>query len=288
MSKLKWQNPNKSQIFKFQIILYLTVVGLIFIMPAIAQVSMRIVSLAPSVTEILYELGLEEQIVGVSSYCDYPPEVRNKQIVGDFSHPVLENIVSLNPDIVFTAGIEQEDIALKLKTYGVGVKIVNPQNLKGLYESIKNIGKITNTVNIAEEIVEKMQKEIQLVKKKFEHISVDKKPTVFILLWHDPLLTAGEDSLVSDVVETAGGRNIVDKLIYPYSRYSLEKLIQKSPDYILVCSMEGEMDREYIQKIAGMSKAKLIQDIDPDLILRPSPRIVKGIKELNNRLYNEK
>lgn len=247
--------------------------------------SMRVVSLAPSVTEILYKLGVEEKIVGVTKNSNYPPKVEEKNIVGGFSHPVLEQIVDLNPDVVFTAGIEQKDITLKLKKLDIKTVTIQPKGIEELYESIKKIGKITNSFIVAKEVVQKLKKSVHSVNEKFSHLPLKKRPTIFVLLWHDPLLTAGKNSFVSDVVKHAGGVNVVGKLIHSYSRYNLEVLIQKKPDYILVCGMEPNVNLNYIKKISKLTNSKIIREINPDLILRPGPRIRKGIKEIYKKIY---
>jgi len=271
-------------------IITITVIGLIFISVLSGSVlaSLKIVSLAPSITEILYALGLEEQIVGVTTYCDYPPRAKEKKIIGDFSNPVLERIVVLNPDIVFTAGIEQQDITLKLKTLGIRVETVQPHDVDELYQAIEYIGKITNALQQSKILIREMKNYIEPIKEKLNTVSVQEKPTVFILLWHDPLLTAGDNSFVSDVVKKAGGVNIAGKLMYFYSRYNLESLIKGSPNYILVCVMEDKIDKSYIEKISDLTGSKVIDDINPDLLLRPGPRIKKGIKILFKKLYYEK
>jgi len=259
----------------------------LFIFTGTCFAGMRIISLAPSVTEILYELGLEDNIVAVTSYCDYPERVKEKQIIGDFSHPSLEKIISLNPDIIFNTGIEQKDIATKLKIAGMQVETVQPDNISQLYKSIERIGSITKTSSQAEELINRLKQDINRIQQKVNKISANKRVSVFILLWHDPLLTAGSNSFVNDIIELAGGVNIAGELIYPYSRYNLELLIKNNPDYIVVAAMENQIDKNYIEKISKLTDSKIISGIDPDIILRPSPRVTEAINIIYKRLYEQ-
>ena len=243
-------------------------------------------SLAPGITEILYEIGLEKSIVGVSSYCNYLLEVKNKVKVGDLSHPVLEKILSLKPDIVFAAGIEQKDITEKLKIYGVKVEIVNPSNIQQLFKDIKRIGCVTGKSEEALILIRKIKRKLNKIKTGFVLIPKANRPKIFILLWHDPLLTAGKNSFVGSLIEAAGGVNSAGKLIYPYSRYSVEKLIEAKPDYILICAMD-EININYVKKIAQMCGSEIIDNLNPDLMLRPGPRIADGVEIIYGKLYGK-
>ncbi len=269
----------------FKIVITIIVIGVILLLSGSVFASIRIVSLAPSITEILFALGLEDEIVGVSSYCDYPPQAYNIETVGDFSHPSLECIVSLKPDIVFAAGIEQKDTIDKLKKININVKAIKPLSIIELYKFIEDVGKLTKKSCEAKQLINKMKNSVSIIQKKHREIPITEKPTVFILLWHDPLLTAGDNSFVSDIIKHAGGINIAGDLIYSYSRYNLEVLIEKSPDYILVCSMENGIDDNYLNKLSNLTGSKIIDNINPDIILRPGPRIIKGIESIYKKLY---
>jgi len=253
--------------------------------------SARYVSLAPSSTEILFALGLDKEIVGVSSYCDYPAQARLKEIVGTFSQPNIEKIVSLKPDIVFCAGIEQAPVAAQLKRLGIKVVTHEPKNIKELLDSIKEIGNLTARQAQAEELVKKMGQTIQEVTGKTAAIPVEQRPSVFVEYWNNPLMTAGPGSFIDELITLAGGRNIAFDAPRAYCNFSPEEVLSRNPDCIILAYMVGGNAATTLTHRLGWSQLSAIKnnrvysDINPDILLRPGPRIVEGLVELHRRLY---
>lgn len=252
----------------------------------------RYISLAPSTTEILFALGLDNQIVGVSSFCNYPQEVKNKKVVGSFSEPNIEEIVSLKPDYIFCTGLEQAPIITKLRHLNLKVYVADPKNIKELFDSIIDIAKITGREEIAKNLISMIAEQIDAVKLKTKDISLDKRPKVFIEIWHNPLLTAGKNSFVDELITLAGGINIASKVKRPYSIFSSEEVIKQNPDYIIITYMDKEMPKKMLERrfgwnqISAVKNDRVYNDINSDLLLRPGPRIVEGLKELYKKLHN--
>jgi len=190
-----------------------------------AQAGHRYISLAPSTTEILFALGLDEEIAGVSSYCDYPELARSKEKIGSFSQPDIEKILSLKPDIVFSTGLEQQAVVEELKKLGLKVMVSDPQNFSELYDSISEIGKLTAKENAARELISKMKKDIGEVVSQSRAIATGKRKKVFVEIWHDPLMTAGKNTFVNELITFAGGINIAEDAAKPYSFFSAEDVI---------------------------------------------------------------
>ncbi len=251
----------------------------------------RYISLAPSTTEILFALGLDSEIVGVSSYCNYPKEAKTKESMGEFSHPNFEKILFLKPDYIFCTGLEQAQIITELRRLGLKVYVADPKNLQELLNSIRDIGKITNKLNEAESLVKNMEEQIEEIASKVKLIPEDKKPKVFIEIWHGPLTTAGEGSFVDELVILAGGINIAHGTKRAYSIFSPEEVIKRNPDCIILTYMEQEKPARLMEKRFGWDEIKAVKaqriynDINPDLLLRPGPRVVLGLKEIYKRLY---
>lgn len=273
------------------LIIFLSVIG--FAKNIVAQQNdLRIISLAPSTTEILFALGLEKEIIAVSQFCDYPPEALKKIKAGTFSDPNIEIILSLKPDIIFCTGLEQAPIIEKLKQLKLNVYVSDPKNIDDLLKSIEAIGTLTGRKKEASILVEGMKQELTIIRQKTSSIVSDKKPKVFIEIWHDPLLTAGKGSFIDEMITYAGGINIAHDTIRAFCCFSPEQVIKRNPDSIIVGYMDKDRSIEQIksrpgwQQISAVIHNRVYSDIDPNLFLRPGPRVIQGIKELYERIYS--
>lgn len=252
----------------------------------------RYISLAPSTTEILFSLGLNDAIVGVSSYCDYPQEAKGKKKVGDFSRPNIEEIISLKPDYVFCTGLEQAPVIAELRRRNLKVYVADPENIRQLLGSIKEIGRITGRQKEAENLVKNMEQDIKEITLKVNAIPHDKRPKVFIEIWHDPLTTAGKGSFVDELLTLAGGINIAYDAKRAYTIFSPEAVINRNPDCIILTYMAAQ--KETLKSVTGrfgwkditaVKNKRIYNDINPDILLRPGPRVTLGLKEIYKRLY---
>jgi iron complex transport system substrate-binding protein len=253
----------------------------------------RIISLAPSTTEILFSLGLDEEIVGVSTFCNYPAQARDKEKVGTFSQPNIEKIISLKPDLIFATGLEQATTVEKLKRLKLNVYVSDPSNIQELFDSIKEIGKLVNKEAESEKSVSQMESKIEEIKIKVKDIAPDKKPRVFMEIWHDPLMTAGKGSFVDELINLAGGINIAYDTPRAYSYFSPEQVIKRNPDCIILGYMGEKQAIDTLKNRLGWKKIKAVinnsiyDDIDPDLFLRPGPRLIEGLEKIYKKLYPE-
>ncbi|MDD5156067.1 MAG: cobalamin-binding protein [Candidatus Omnitrophica bacterium] len=251
----------------------------------------RYISLAPSTTEILFALGLGDNIVGVSSFCNYPKEAQNKPKVGDFSNPNIEKIISLKPDYIFCTGLEQARTVHELKRMKLNVYVADPGNMAELLDTIAEIGGITGAREQAAQLINKMRSDIADISKKIRNISPDKRVRVFVEIWHEPLMTAGKGSFVDELITLSGGINIAHDTFRPYSNFSAEKVIDSNPQVIILAYMDKEMPLKIVEGRFGWGDIKAVKDkrvfndIDPDKLLRPGPRITEGLKELYRKLY---
>jgi iron complex transport system substrate-binding protein len=267
------------------------IISLIFLMGMSPKSKSRYVSLAPSTTEILFALGLDEEIVGVSSYCNYPSKAKAKEKVGDFSRPNIEKILFLKPDYVFCTGLEQAPVIAELRHLNLKVYVADPKNMEELFSSIKDIGKITGKEKEAANLIKNMKSQIEEINSKVKLSPQDKRPKVFIEIWHDPLTTAGKGSFIDELLTLAGGINIAHYTKRPYSIFSQEEVIERNPDCIISTYMSDELPARVIKRRFGWDRIyavknnRIYNDIKPELLLRPGPRVVDGIKEIYKRLY---
>jgi len=266
----------------------------IFLILAKAEAVPIYISLAPSTTEILFALGLDDEIAGVSSFCNYPPKAKDKTNIGDFSRPNMEKIISLKPDYIFCTGLEQAPVVEELRSLGFNVYVADPKTVEELLSSIKDIGAITGKTKEAWLLVKNMKDDIATVNRKICLIPDAERVKVFVEIWHEPLMTAGTGSFIDELITLAGGINVAHDVRRPYSYFSAEKVISLNPGCIIMAYMDKESPLKLVETRSGWGNIKAVKnkrvfnDINPDILLRPGPRITEGLKELYKRLYPEK
>lgn len=248
----------------------------------------RIVSLTPSNTEILFALGLGDRVVGVTTYCDYPEEVNEKTKIGDLQGNV-EEIVALEPDLVVSKAILNDDVVSKLRNLNIPVLCVNPESLDGVYRAIELISKVTGTESSGDKLSSEMKERIEAVEQKVASIPEAERLKVFIEVGNEPLYTAGTKSSVDELLSLAGGINIAGD-VEGYQMYSLESVVKNNPDAILALdSYYVDVEAE-IKKRSGWDTIKAVQEdnliIDLDNLLnRPGPRSADAVETIAKELY---
>jgi len=251
----------------------------------------RIVSLAPSITETLFALGLDHEIVGVTNYCDYPAEALKKPRIGGFVNPCIEKIVSLMPDLVVaTDNGNRRGVVDKLTELAFSVFVTYPKDFDGILRTIENIGGITGRKREASRIV----REIRIRMEEIINLTKDlEKPRVFLQMGDSPLITIGRDTFANDLIESAGGLSISRDEPLQYPTYSIEEVLIKEPDIIIMTSMNPKKDYKGLMRrwsqwgsIAAVKRGKVFV-VDSDLVDRPSPRIIQGLEELAKIIHPE-
>lgn len=236
--------------------------------------------LTPEVQEILFELGVGDKIIANTKFCDYPPEARSLPKVGDFRTPDIEKILSLKPDIVFVTEIVQKNVITTLKRLNLRYAVIYSRNLEEMFENIIKIGKIVKKEQEALEIVKRLKSELKL-------LTYSKtRPKVFPVLWDNPIYTAGAETIIDDVITKAGGTNPAKEYKKGYFIVNEEFVVTYKIDFLLLCDRNININSTFIKMLKQNNPSlKVIKEINPDIILRASPRIIEGIKELNKILY---
>src|SRR5581483_2364976 len=199
----------------------------------------RIVSLAPSITETLFALGLGDRVVGVTSYCDYPPEATAKEKVGDTLRPSIEKIVALRPDLVVASTSSQlEQFIRQLDNLGIPVYVSNPRTVAGVIETIARIGTLTGATRRADELLDGLQKRMASLDARLQGAP---RPRVLLILSTEPLITAGGSTFVNDLIERAGGQSIAARETAEYPQYSLETAVAARPEVIFLQAQEARL-----------------------------------------------
>lgn len=242
------------------------------------------ISLVPSVTEIVYALGAQDKLVGIVTPCDYPPGI-DKPIVGNFSSVSLERIIALKPDIVFVTGIEQRRLWKELRRAGLNIAVIAPDNLDSVYESIKEIGTVLEKKRAADSLISYMKEQIGKLQKGLPK----KTRRVYIEISQNPLVSCGKNSFINEMISLAGGKNIMDDISQPYPIVNAEEIIRRNPEVIIIAHEGGIDPRKRLgwRKIVAVKNNQIYKDIDPNILMRPGPRIVDGIKALKECIYPE-
>jgi iron complex transport system substrate-binding protein len=255
----------------------------------------RIVSLAPNVTEILFALGLGDNVVGATDQCNYPPAARAIPRVSGFGTPNVENLLALSPDVVISCGLEKPEMLAVL--HQSGIRVVDVQSngfiasFTELFDAIRKVGDATGRPTEAVALVARMQANLDDVGAQVAKIDEAKRPLVFVEIESSPLMTAGAGSFIDDMITRAGGRNVAHEIQSAYPRIDPEQVIAWNPEVILVAhsNTPGEAAKrleEHIgwSDVAAVRQRRIIDDIDPDLLFRPGPRLADGVKELAGKL----
>jgi len=251
----------------------------------------RIVSLAPNITETLFSLGLDEEIVGVSIHCNFPEKAKTKVRVGSYITLDYEKIISVKPDLIIATGVgNTRDMVDRLEQLGLSTYVIYPKNFEDILQSIIHIGQVVNREKEARAIVEGIKKRSQRVVELTRDLP---RPKVFVQIGDAPMVIAGKGSFTDDLIRIAGGENIAgkDKEVYP--RIGMEEILKRSPEVIVISSMNPTGDyRKILQewnrwKTIPAVKNGRVHVINSDLIDRPSPRIIEGLEELARILHPE-
>jgi len=249
----------------------------------------RVISLAPSVTEILYDLKAQDRLVAVDAASDYPPAARKKPRIGDFLKPNVEKIVSLRPDLIIlsSATIDSRSLQELTSLVPTPVFVQKPGTLRDVLRSVHQLGEMLGMEAAAAGIIQKMQKTIVRVQKE---VKGRPRPKVFIEIWGDPLMTAGKNTVIDDLITLAGGVNVAGKLSRPFPTYTLESLIAARPEVYLVAHTGTTLPK--LKNRPGYRAIKAIRDgrlyqVDPDLVLRPTPRLMKGLVDMARKIHPE-
>ncbi len=250
----------------------------------------RIVSLAPSNTEILFAVGAGSRVVGVTDYCDYPPQVKNISRIGGFANVNIEAVVNLTPDIVLAAYGNGEGTINNLRARCVSlncsVVALNPKNAEDIIKNILLVGNITENDANASMIADNMRQEIKNITDVTNNLSENQKARVLYIVWDDPMYAAGNCTYADDLIRKAGGTNIVESGGWPVM--SLESVIAGNPQIIITSGMGagGEamrgriINKTELAQTDAVKYGRVYPIADPNIVERAAPRITLGLKEL--------
>ncbi len=248
---------------------------------------LRIISLSPHITEILFDLGAGDKVIGTPFvYDNRHPEI---PVIGDYLNPSREKVVSLKPDLIIgSRASARPELITKLKQLGYHIELVDETSLDDIYDSIISIGKVINKENNAKNLVASIKNKIAKLE---QQILEGQYKTVFYQIWENPLITAGSDSYITDILELAHLKSISSNQ-KGYPRYSIEEVIKEDPDVILIpYDNSMKIPRDELMKMwKKYDKLKAVKNnaiyiINADNINSPAPRITDGYEEIIKKVW---
>ncbi|HOQ99964.1 MAG TPA: cobalamin-binding protein [Anaerolineae bacterium] len=250
----------------------------------------RIVSLVPSMTEILFALGLGDRVVGNTTFCDYPEAAKAVEKVGEFANIDLEKVVGLSPDLVLATSLHYQTVAPALRERGIVVAVYEASDVEGTLAQILTIGRLTGRSAEAEALVQELRGRLDAVAAKVAKMAQGAKPRVFWEL--DAMLySAGKDSIIDDMITRAGGDNIGSHLAGEWPQFNMESLIAADPEVIFLADHDFGETADKVKARAGWSgitavkQGRIIEVEDVNLISRPGPRVAEAVEYIAQQLH---
>ncbi|MCD4782414.1 MAG: helical backbone metal receptor [Candidatus Eremiobacteraeota bacterium] len=247
----------------------------------------RIITLGPSATEVTLSLAEESRIIAVSSASDYPPETKGKEKVGDI-YLNYEKIVALRPDLVIVETTLYSRDVSKLRNLGITVLAVKSDTYDNFVQSTKLIGKSVGSERKSSDLLLKMKKNMGIITRRIRNVPDKKKPRVFIEIWNSPLMTAGSGTFINYTIENAGGINIAGDMT-GYPQINRETLLLRNPDVIILTtsSRKDFIKEKHWRNIRAVKNGR-VYSINPDIMVRPTPRLFEACRKLYNWFYPNK
>lgn len=252
----------------------------------------RLISLAPNLTEILYFLELGDRLVGVTSYCNYPPAAKSKPRIGTYWEFNLEAILALKPDLalVMAEQGEGENALAALRHWGIPLFLARAETLPELFQLIRQVAQITGQEEVARRKLPLLEARVKQIEARVQGRPA---PRVFLQIDQEPLITVGRRAIQNDLIRRAGGVNIAGDIDQRYPIFSLEEVLKAQPQVILFTGMVGEQG--LLARIAFWRRWPMVPAVssgrlywvEPDLIDRPGPRSVDGLELLSRLLHPE-
>ncbi|MDZ4230992.1 MAG: cobalamin-binding protein [Dehalococcoidales bacterium] len=260
----------------------------------IAESPQRIISHVPSITEIIFAIGLEERVVGVSEYCDYPEEAKRTEKVGSFSKPSVEKIVDLEPDLVLTNGGDEQLMA-QFDSLGITYLVIDPEDIDSILRDIELLGKVTGVEKQAGELVADMRGRMSRVADKVKGAPSVRVFYTFAVTDLNNPWTAGPGSFIDSLIAMSGAENIAAVVQSPYAKLSIEEIVSSDPEVIILGIRHGYLPETTVEQLREHPvwrqitavKHGRVYTVDGDLLNRPGPRIVQGLEEIARFIHPE-
>jgi iron complex transport system substrate-binding protein len=249
----------------------------------------RIVSLAPSLTEMIYAIGAGDQLAGRTSACDWPASVKNVPVVGAFGRPSLELLASISPDLVVDIDLADEETGKRITSLHIRRERISCRTPEEIPAALRKLGQLTGHRREADSLAREIDNGLAAFRKDADRGT--NKTSVYLEIWDDPLWTGGKNSFTSALISYAGGVNIGDTVDMEYFEISQEWIINRNPDVIACMYMSRDTPAsEKIRRRTGWSQinavrtGRIYDNFDNNIFLRPGPRVLEGIARMKQLL----
>jgi cobalamin transport system substrate-binding protein len=255
----------------------------------IPQPVRRVVSLAPSLTETIYALGLQDRLVGDTDYCDYPPDAQKITKVGGAINPSLEQIVALHPDLVLiTKSLNRLETVHSLDNLGISSYATDPHTVDEIISSSRKLADVLGSPEEGERIAVDMQRRLTDLQ---HRLSALPSKRVLFAVWTEPLISIGKDTFIADAMRRAGAVSIVDSS-QDWPQVNLEEVARLQPDFLVFAASHSETVPRDVEALANLPAWRIIDAVRnrryaviSDAVNRPAPRIVAAIEDLARQLH---
>jgi iron complex transport system substrate-binding protein len=249
----------------------------------------RIVSLAPSLTETVYALGLQDQLVGDTDFCDYPPDAQKKTKVGDTINPSLEQIAVLHPDLVLvTKGLNRLETVHALDNLGISSYATDPHTVNEIITSSKKLAYLLGVPEAGASVAAEMEHHLADLQ---QRLASSPAKRVLFVVWHQPLISVGKHTFIADALRLAGAVSIVDSE-QSWPRVSLEEVARLQPDFLVFAASHSDSASPTVEVLATLPGWSIVDAVSKrrfavisDAVNRPAPRIVAAIEDLARQLH---
>lgn len=243
-----------------------------------SETPLRVVSLSPSLTELVYHLGCGGLLVGRSDACDYPAEASSVPVAGKFADPHLETVLRLKPSLVITNDLINPGVIKALQKLKIQVEIIPGETIPEYRAGVLRLGELLQAQSAAEQ-------ELARIDAKLLQPSSPLPLKVLWVIWDAPPMVGGKNSLPDALIRLSGAENIAGGVDQPYFKCSFDWLLENQPDVVIWCTHDRDITgHRFWKQLRAVRENQVISDIDPDVLLRPGPRLVGGVAVLRRRL----
>ena len=256
---------------------------------SLSQAPSRIISFAPSLTEMVYALGGEGRLAGVTAWCNWPPQAKEKTVVGDMMSPNFERMVSLKPDLALMIGSRPSPLLKKFEALNIPVLCFKDETVADIQRALKVLGQVLESSSRADSLTREMDLQLAAIKAAVDLVPMKQRPKVFAELGSSPLFAAGDQSFIGQMIALAGGINVTGNIPSSYAAVNPELVVKNDPGIIIV--LHPQASRKDIEQrlgwrnVSAVKKGRIYPGLDQDVILRPGPRFTEGIKILHGIFY---
>jgi iron complex transport system substrate-binding protein len=250
----------------------------------------RVVSLAPSLTESIYALGMENLLVGDTDYCDYPPDATKKHKVGGIVNPSLEEIVALKPDLVLVTKLNRQETVQQLDRLGIPAYAADPHTVDEIRSSVRRLAEILGNSPAGEVLDAALLQQETALQKKLQNAAPKR---VLFIVWTDPLISIGRHTFIADALQHAGAISVVESS-QDWPQMSLEEMVHLQPEVLVFAAGHSEAvsrDMEALAKRPGWNELDAVRHrrfaVISDAVNRPAPRLFSAVEDLARQLHPE-